>query len=143
VNPAALFAAHKGAVLGVAAAGVAGLALMKRKSSGSAPAAAAAGAGATLPASVAADGFMGPDSSAYDVYNALQPELDALRQTVGTGVGSVPAPASASPIVASMPRLPLGAPPTFWRPGTGAKVIRPAVPLPAGVVAGQRPKYMP
>lgn len=94
MNPAQLsayFAAHKTAILGGAAAAVAGLALYRKH-------AAAAGtpttggvtlAGTTPAAAIV--GAQGPDSSSYDLYNAMQPELEQLLQT-GASSGGVTAP---------------------------------------------------
>lgn len=129
MNPAALFAAHKTAVLGAAAAGVAGLALLKRKSASTATAGAAT-PGTAAGGSVPADGFMGPDSSAYDVYNALMPELDALRQTVGQPVGPVPAPSPASPILSKDKNLVFNGKKTF----TPAPAPKPAQPHGTGLI---------
>lgn len=101
MNPAALFAAHRTAILGGAAAAVAGVALLnKRKNAGSAT------AGATVPGTIPASavvpdgGSIGGayDSTSYDLYNALQPELEQLRQTQGQPVGPVPAPQHTSPL---------------------------------------------
>lgn len=109
MNPAqlsAFFAAHKTAVLGTAAAAVAGLALVQRKKAGG-PAGATAGATVpgTIPAAavIPAGGTVGGgyDSSSYDLYNALQPEISQILQqqqnqqtggTTGGGVTAAPAP---------------------------------------------------
>ena len=80
---------HKPVVLGVAAAGVAGLALLRRKRAASAGATGPATsqpagtipAAAVVPSQQTASTY---DSSAYDVYNALSGQLEQMRQTVGT-----------------------------------------------------------
>lgn len=90
---AAMFAAHKTAIFGAAAAGVVGLALLQKKKSASAAAPASTSSiPGTLPAAavVAPTAGAGYDSSSYDLYNALQSELQPLFQNQG---GSVTAPA--------------------------------------------------
>lgn len=103
MNPAqlaALFAAHKTAILGGGAAAVAGLALLqKRKKATAATAGTTTTAGATVPAaavvptSTAGGGY---DSSVTDLYSALQPELEAL-QAQGAGVTAPAASALLAP----------------------------------------------
>lgn len=102
MNPAALFAAHKTAILGGAAAAVAGLALLSKRKK---PTGVATTAGVTVPGTIPAaaiasgTGLGGSyDSSAFDAYNALQPELEQILQTVGSSTPKVPAPAPASPL---------------------------------------------
>lgn len=96
---------HKPVVLGVAAAGVAGLALLQRRKSAAAPAGSPANtrpagtipAAAVVPSQQIASTY---DSSAYDVYNALSGQLGKLseqvQQTSGTPVTSAPAPLASS-----------------------------------------------
>jgi hypothetical protein len=106
VNPAQLsayFAAHKTAILGGAAAGVAVLGLRARKKAAAPATSQPAG---TLPAAavVPANGLQSVgstyDSSAYDVYSALQSELtpflqgQAAQTSASSGISSVPAVAS-------------------------------------------------
>jgi hypothetical protein len=95
----AFFAQHKAAVLGVAAAGVAGLALIQRKKN------AGSGGGSiegTIPAAAVVQGSTpgtgggSYDSTAYDVYSAIQPQLEALMQTQGKGVAAAPKPIASS-----------------------------------------------
>lgn len=97
---AAYFAAHRTAILGGGAAAVAGLALLRRKRAATVPAGATAGATVpgTIPAAAVAGPTAGYDSSNYDVYSALQPELEQLRQTIGASAAAAPAPAS-SPLL--------------------------------------------
>jgi len=102
-----LFAQHKTAVLGAAAAGVTGLALYQRRK-GTAGAGATTG-GATVPGTIPAAAVIpaggsiggGYDSTSYDLYNALQPEISQILQqqqsqqtggTAGGGVKAAPAP---------------------------------------------------
>lgn len=95
---AALFAQHRTAILGGGVAAVAGLALLRRKKAASTPVGATAGASVpgTIPAAAVvpagSTGAGGYDSSSFDVYNALQPELEQLRQTVGTPAAAAPTP---------------------------------------------------
>lgn len=105
----ALFAEHKTAVLGAAAAAVAGLALLQRKKAAAAGGAGATTVGATVPGTLPAAAVIpaggsiggGYDSSSYDLYNALQPEISQILQqqqaqqtggTTGGGVTAAPAP---------------------------------------------------
>jgi hypothetical protein len=103
----AYLAAHKPVAFGAAAVGVVGLALwQKRRATAGAPAAGGAVPG-TLPAaavvSPSATGSGGAyDSTSFDLYNALQPEIDQLMATRGPSVTSAPAP------VASMLFAPTG-----------------------------------
>jgi hypothetical protein len=90
---AALFAQHKTVILGTAAAGVAGLALLQRRKGAAAPAGGPSVAGtipaaAVVPAQPTGGGY---DSSAYDVYSALQSELGPVlqQQAKATGTGGV------------------------------------------------------
>lgn len=114
MNPeqlSALFAQHRPVVLGAGAAAVAGLALWqkKKKATGAGAATAAGNVGATgtgvagsIPAAAVQSQAAGYDSTSFDVYNALQPELEMLRnqqdqQTGGAGSGiSAPAPVASS-----------------------------------------------
>lgn len=107
MNPqlSALFAQHRTAVLGGGAVAVAALALwQKRKKATGAAGAATAGAAVpsiagTIPAAAVVPGGSvgsGYDSSAYDVYNALQPQLEQLRQTQGTTAAAAPAPVAST-----------------------------------------------
>lgn len=112
MNPAQqlqqLFEQHKPAVLGVAAAGVAGAALLHRRKAGEAatPRTSSGTLANPNPAAAVVPGNGGGyDSSAYDVYNALQsqlgPLLDQARQSTGGapggGINTAPAPV-ASPL---------------------------------------------
>lgn len=100
----AWFEQNKTVALGVAAAGVAGLALLqRRKSSGGAATGATAGASVpgTSPAAgvVPTGGSLGGtyDSSTSDLYNALQPQLEQILQTTGhSGINDAPAPIASS-----------------------------------------------
>ena len=115
MNPgqlSALFAAHKTAILGGGAAAVAGLALYQRKKGGAGAGASTVGARVpgTIPAAavVPAGGSVGAggyDSSSFDTYNALQPEIDQILQrqeaqqtggTAGGGVTAAPAPVAST-----------------------------------------------
>jgi hypothetical protein len=105
VNPAQLQAylqQHKQVVLGVGAAGVVGVALLRRKKAGGDVAAAPATTrpAGTIPAAavVPAQGYAAPDSSAYDVYNALTGQLEQMRQTIGGATTTAPEPVS-SPLL--------------------------------------------
>lgn len=120
MNPqlALLFAQHKTAILGATAAGVAGLALVQRKKKAATATPASATAGATVGTTIAgtipaaavvpagSTGSGGYDSSSYDTYNALQPELAQILQAqqalatagAGSGITAAPAPVS-SPIL--------------------------------------------
>jgi hypothetical protein len=79
---AALFAQHKTAILTAGAAGVAGLALLTRRRKTAAAGAAGSPAG-TIPAAgvVPSSGVQGvyPDTSATDVYNQLEGQLERLQ----------------------------------------------------------------
>jgi len=105
VNPAQLsayFAAHKTAVLGSAAAAVAGLALYQRRK-GTSGAGGATTAGATVPGTIPAaavepQSLGAYDSTSFDLYNALQPEIEQILQT-GTSSGGAAAP---SPVASSL-----------------------------------------
>lgn len=98
--------AHKPVVLGTAAAGVLGLALLQRKKKAATPAAAGGPvtvqptgtipAAAVVPSQQTASTY---DSSAYDVYNALSGQLEQLRQTTGGGSTPVTAP---TPVASSL-----------------------------------------
>jgi hypothetical protein len=98
VNPAQLgelFTKHKTAVFGVAAVGVTGVALLHRKKAGAAaaggPSTSPAG---TIPAAAVVPGAGGGyDSSAYDVYSALQSQLaPILEQQRRNSVTTAPSP---------------------------------------------------
>lgn len=113
MNPqlAAMFAAHKTAIFGAAAAGVVGLALLqKKKAAGTKAGAATSSIPGTLPAAVVAGSTPATgggtyDSSSYDLYNALQPEIEQLLQTQGGSVTTAPAPGSSpllSPIASTL-----------------------------------------
>lgn len=105
---AALYAAHKPAVLAAGAAGVTALVYLRSRKTGAAPAGASPGARVpgTSPAaavvSPASTGIGGYDSSAFDAYNALQPEIDQIlaqqrAATAGSGAGTTaPAPLASS-----------------------------------------------
>lgn len=95
----ALFAQHKTAVLGAAGVGVVGLALYQRKKTGAgASTAAAAVPAATVTANPQPGLSSAPyDSSAQDVYNALEPQLEQIAQTTGqSGPLSVPKPVAST-----------------------------------------------
>lgn len=104
MNPArlrAFFAANKLPILGTAAAGVTGLALLnRRKASGGAQATGVGGSPAgTIPAAaVVPGGGGGYDSSAYDVYSALQSQLAPIleQQRKANSVTVAPAPVASS-----------------------------------------------
>jgi hypothetical protein len=94
---------NKPVVLGVGAAGVAGLALLQRKKKSSAAAAPSTRPAGTIPAAAVVPSQQTAstyDSSAYDVYSALTGQLGALseqvRQTSGSSVTSAPAPLASS-----------------------------------------------
>jgi hypothetical protein len=98
----ALFAQHKNVVLGVAGAGVLGLALLKRKKSTAAAATGTKAPAGTIPAAgvVPSTGVQGafPDTSATDIYNSLSDQMQKLfeqqnAQTSNSNGGLVaPAP---------------------------------------------------
>lgn len=99
----AAFEQNKPLVLGAAAAGVAGLALwQKKKRTAGAPTVTAGAApviaGTSPAAAVVPAGSY--DSSSYDLYNALQPEIDqilAQQRTAGAGaITTAPAPGASS-----------------------------------------------
>jgi hypothetical protein len=96
----AWFAAHRTVVLGAGAAGVAGLALLRRNRGGAEAPGTVAGtlpAAAVVQGSTAATGGGSYDSSAFDVYNALQPQLEALMQTgAAGGVKAAPKPVAST-----------------------------------------------
>jgi hypothetical protein len=101
----AYVAGHKPVVLGVAAAGVVGLALLKRKKGTPAGAGAAASSSTKQPAGTIPAAAVLPsqsfgstyDSSAYDVCNALSGQLEQLRQTTGAGgITAAPAPVAST-----------------------------------------------
>lgn len=82
------------------AAGVAGLALMKNRQSAGDPAGAARAAGQTptngTPTGAAISGYAAPYSSTEsDLYNAFQPQLDALAKLVESTKSPIPVPAAA------------------------------------------------
>lgn len=109
MNPAALaalFAKHKTAILGGSAAAVAGLALVSRKKAGGDVASSGPSAGATIPAAAVVPGGGSYDSSAYDVYSALQSELGPLLDQArkANSVITAPAPTS-SPLLGYKPGL--------------------------------------
>lgn len=99
----AYVAKNKPVVLGAAAVGVVGLALLKRKgaapaggqtgSASSRPAPGTIPAAAVVPSQQTASTY---DSSAYDVYNALSGQLgqlsEQMQQTRGGSISSAPAP---------------------------------------------------
>jgi nucleoid-associated protein YgaU len=86
VDLKALFQKNKLAIGATAAAGVVAFALYKRHQAGSG---ATAGTGGTTPTY---------DSTASDVYNSMQPEIDALAQQLSDLNMSVPAPQTALPV---------------------------------------------
>lgn len=94
-----LFAAHKTAVLGAAAAGVAGVALLQKRKKTTTGTAAAASPAGTIPAAavVPSSGVQGafPDTSATDVYNQLEGQLERL-QANGSQAVPVPTPVASS-----------------------------------------------
>lgn len=91
----AFFAEHKTAVLGTAAAGVVGLALLQRKkkttAGGTSQPAGTIPAAAVVPSNALQGSY---DSSAYDVYSALQPQIAQLSDQLnrGNSVTAAPAP---------------------------------------------------
>lgn len=105
MNPQlAAFLQNKPALFGVAAAGAVGLGLWtkKKKAAATSPAGSATIPG-TLPAAAVVQPSVsgGYDSTAFDVYNAFQPEIDALRQesqrqTAGGGVTTAPTPVAST-----------------------------------------------
>lgn len=103
----ALFEQHKTAILGTAAAAVAGLALVqRRRTTAGAGAAGPTAVGATVPGTMPAAAVVGSsgggyDSTSFDLYNALQPEISQILQqqqsqqtggAPGGGVSEAPAP---------------------------------------------------
>jgi hypothetical protein len=124
VNPAQLFEQHKTAVLAVAAAGVAGLALFHRKKAGGDTA--GASAGATIPAAAVVPGGGSYDSSAYDVYSALQSQLTPLLEQAqkstggktGDGITTAPTPATSPLFKAGYFRV-LGSNRTYYQDTAG------------------------
>jgi len=115
---AAYIAAHKAVVVGGGAATAVGLGLYKRhaKTTQAAQAPAQPGgstiAGYGMPATGAAGSY---DSSANDVYNAIQPQLEqtqGILRTVLDKLNSAPAPAPAAAAPAAAPPPP----PTVYQP---------------------------
>lgn len=88
MNPqlAAAFAAHKTAIFGAAAAGAVGLGLWTKKKKSAAAATTSAGSPTSIAGTIPAAAVVSPsssgayDSSAFDAYNALQPELEQILQ---------------------------------------------------------------
>lgn len=110
MNPqlSAFLQQNKPVVLGVAGVGVVGLALLSRKRKATAPAAAGAGAAqpaGTLPAAVVAApaAASGYDSTATDVYNSMEGQLQQLQaqQAAQTGTNSGPL-AAPSPVASTL-----------------------------------------
>jgi len=134
----ALFAAHKTAVLGTAAAAVAGLALYQRhKAAGGSTGVGGTVAGALPAAAVAgstpATGGGVYDSTSFDLYNALQPEIDAIlqleqnQQTGGAGPAKPPTkqptkPPAKQPAPASHAPAPIAS--TLFAPTMSGKYVR-------------------
>lgn len=111
---AAWFKANKVEVLGVGAAGVAGLALLQRKKAGPAGAGGVT-AGAVAPGTIPAGSVVPAsayDSTSYDLYNALQDEIGTLarqNEAAGqTGAGGSGASAAVTPPIASTLYAPSG-----------------------------------
>jgi hypothetical protein len=97
VNLASLeqtFRANRGPILGVAAAGVAGLALLRRKRAGG-NTAAPLSPGASYSAGAQIAGTTGGvyDSSASDVYGVVGPQLEALSKQLNAVASAKPKPA--------------------------------------------------
>lgn len=96
-----LFEQHKTAVLGSAAAAVAGLALIQRRKA-TAGAAGSTTVGARVPGTIPAAAIEPQsagayDSTSYDLYNALSGQLEQLAQTgSSTGAAQAPEPVSSS-----------------------------------------------
>jgi hypothetical protein len=98
---------NKPVVLGVAAAGVAGLALLQRRKAGAGPAATVSSgrpagtipAAAVVPSQQTASTY---DSSAYDVYNALTGQLGALAEQVRQTTGGGSTTAAPTPVASSL-----------------------------------------
>jgi hypothetical protein len=103
----AMFAAHKPVVLGVAAAGVVGLALLKKKGAGSSSSSTSSPAG-TIPATgvVSSGSVQGtyPDTTATDVYNSLQPTLAQIlnQQANQTSAGNSHPLSAPKPIASTL-----------------------------------------
>lgn len=96
---------HKPVVLGAAAAGVVGLALVQRRKAGTAAPAGTPRPAGTIPAAAVVPSQQTSstyDSSAFDVYNALGSQLgqlsEQIRQTTGGGITTAPDPV-ASPLL--------------------------------------------
>lgn len=109
----AMFAAHKPVVLGVAAAGVVGLALLKKKSSSSSSSSSTSQPAGTIPAAaVVSSGSVQsayPDTTASDVYNSLQPTLaQILNQQANQTSAGTSAPLTAPKPIASTLFAPTG-----------------------------------
>jgi hypothetical protein len=100
----ALLTQHKTAVLGAGGAAVVGLALLQRKKT-AAGASAVPGAAARPVASATYPGGVAPaayNSSASDVYNAIQPLFDQLSRATSTP-SAIPVPASPMAATLSAP----------------------------------------
>lgn len=105
-SASALFEQHKTAVLGAAAAAVVGLALLQKKKGGTAGATSAP-AGTIPAAGVVSSGSVQsayPNTTATDVYNSLQPTLEAILNQQGnsTGTGSGATLSGPAPIASSL-----------------------------------------
>ena len=96
---AAFFQNNKPAVLGTAAAGVAGLALLQRRKAGGDAGPGAPSAGLPAAAVIPASGSIGGqyDSTALDLMNALSPQLEQIMQQTGrSGIDQVPGKVASS-----------------------------------------------
>lgn len=103
MNPqtAALFATHKGAIFAAAAVAAVGLGLYTKKK-GATSTTTSAGTTSTIPGTIPAAAVVAPttggvyDSSSFDAYNALQPELEQILQTQGSAINTAPTPVAST-----------------------------------------------
>lgn len=142
MNLSAWLQAHRTAVLAGGGAGVVGVALLMRHRAASAATAAGAPAqvGVTT-TTVPQDGQMVGqaggyyDSSAYDVYDAIQPQLETLQKQIDliNSTGSktnVPPPAAAAPAPVPTPPAPSPTPPPVFHDNPIVKAAAPPPPAP-------------
>lgn len=109
MNPQQLFATHKVAILGGGAAIIAALGLYQRKKNAAASTTTTT-AGATIPGTIPAAAVVGGtgsstatyDSTAFDIYDALQQQISDLASQQQTSSPSSGASATPGPIASSL-----------------------------------------
>jgi len=129
-SPSALFERYKVAILAVAGLAVAGLAVLSSRSKTST-------SPGTYSGENQAAGTSGYDSTASDVYNAIQPQLEYLSRLYEQRQGAAPIP---TPAPTPTPTTP----PTVtrpFRPGLG-KALAKATGIPVGTVLPTPPRYL-